>query len=368
MFIGSLITAPGIFPLREAPLPSGATSVQWTDPLEHSDWDARVKSHPAQTFFHSAAWANVLAETYHFRPIYFVANEKGAVHSLLPLMEVDSKLTGRRGVALPFTDNCEPPCPDRNSFKKLFWNAVEIGKLRGWDYLEIRGGQRFFNGTPPSLSFYGHTLDLPADENTLFGELKSPVRRAIRKAEKEGVRVEISQELAAVKTFYSLLCKTRKKHGLPPQPYSFFKNIHKHVLSENMGFVALARRKKTPVAGAMFFHSGESAIYKFGASDESFQHLRGNNLVMWESIRRLNREGVRKLDLGRTSVGNDGLRRFKLGWNAQEKAISYFRFSLDLEKFVPVRDEASGWHNHIFRTLPIAVSRLFGNVLYRHWA
>ncbi|HEY1663720.1 MAG TPA: GNAT family N-acetyltransferase [Verrucomicrobiae bacterium] len=368
MFIGSLITAPGIFPIRETPVSTVATNIQWADPLEHSDWDSRLKSHPANSFFHNSAWANVLAETYGFKPIYFVANEKNAVHSLLPLMEVDSRLTGRRGVALPFTDNCEPPCPDLHSFKNLFRNAVEIGKLRGWDYLEIRGGQRFFNGTPPSLAFYGHTLDLPADENALFGQLASPVRRAIRKAEKEGVRVEISQEFGAVKTFYSLQCKARKRHGLPPQPFSFFKNIHKHVLEANMGFVALARRKKTPIAGAMYFHSGESAIYKFGASDEKFQHLRGNNLVMWEAIRRLSQEGMKKLDLGRTSVGNDGLRRFKLGWNAQEKPICYFRFSLDKDKFIPVKDEASGWHNRIFRTLPIAVSRLFGKVLYRHWA
>ena len=38
---------------------------------------------------------------------------------LLPLMEVDSWLTGRRGISLPFTDECEPLYPDAESFKNL---------------------------------------------------------------------------------------------------------------------------------------------------------------------------------------------------------------------------------------------------------
>ncbi|HZF00394.1 MAG TPA: GNAT family N-acetyltransferase [Methylomirabilota bacterium] len=368
MLTENLITAPGIFPVAEAP--SRATGVQWINPLEHSDWDGRVadQNHPARSFFHSAAWANVLTETYGYKPVYFVTNEFGALHSLLPLMEVDSGLTGKRAVALPFTDNCDPLCADTIGFKELFRNAVEFGKLSGWKYLEFRGGRKFLNGTPPSLSFYGHSLDLPPDENAFFGSLKSSVRRAIRKSEKEGVRTEISGELDAVKTFYSLQCKARKKHGLPPQPFSFFRNIHRHVLAKNLGIVVLARRKKTPVAGAIFFHSGGQAIYKFGASDETFQHLRGNNLVMWEAIRRFARCGVKKLDLGRTSIGNEGLRRFKLGWSAEEKFVNYFRFSLEQEKFVASDDEASGWHNRVFRALPAFASRMIGEILYRHWA
>ena len=44
--------------------------------------------------------------------------------------------------------------------------------------------------------------------------------------------VEILQSVEAVRIFYSLQCQTRKKHGLPPQPFKFFLNIHKHILSQ----------------------------------------------------------------------------------------------------------------------------------------
>jgi lipid II:glycine glycyltransferase (peptidoglycan interpeptide bridge formation enzyme) len=140
------------------------------------------------------------------------------------------------------------------------------------------------------------------------------------------------------------------------------------VLSDGQGVVVLARWRKVPVAGAIFFHSGDKAIYKFGASDDSFQQLRGNNLVFRDAISWCSRNGIRKLDLGRTAAGNEGLRRFKLGWNAEEMTISYFRFCLRQMMFVPMRDEGSGWHNRIFKALPIPASRLAGEFLYRHWA
>ena len=370
MFSENSITAPEFFSLSESRSSLRTTGVHWTNPLEASNWDAGLASqnHPARSFFHSSAWANVLTETYGYKPFYFVTSERGSLHSLLPLMEIPSRLTGKRAIALPFTDNCDPLCTDRTGFKDLFHNAIELGKLRGWKYLEFRGGHKLFNGTTPSLSFYGHSLDLPTDENTLFGQLKSPTRRAIRKAEKSGVRVEFSTSAEAMDNFYSLHCKTRKRHGLPPQPHSFFKNIQKHILAKDLGMVLLARWKKQPVAGAVFFHTGGSAIYKFGASDEAFQHLRGNNLVMWEALRCFLRRGVKKLDFGRTSINNEGLRKFKLAWNAREKSIGYFRYSIPQEKFVSAQDESPGWHNRVFNALPSFVSRTIGNLLYRHWA
>jgi hypothetical protein len=366
----NLIATPEFFSLSENRSSLRTTGVQWTNPLETSNWDTRLaaQNHPARSFFHGSAWANVLTETYGYRPFYFVISEPGLLHSLLPFMEVPSKLTGKRAVALPFTDSCDPLCSDLTGFKDLFCNAIEFGKLRGWKYLEFRGGHKLFNGTPSSLSFYEHSLNLRSNENMLFEQLKSPTRRAIRKAEKSGVRVEISTGADATENFYSLHCKTRKRHGLPPQPRSFFKNIHKHILAKDLGMVILASWKKLPVAGAVFFHTGESAVYKFGASDEAFQHLRGNNLVMWEAIRFFLRRRVKKLNLGRTSINNEGLRKFKLAWNPEEKTISYFRYSMPQEKFVSAPDQSFGWHNRVFNALPSFVSRSIGNLLYRHWA
>jgi len=281
---------------------------------------------------------------------------------------VDSWLTGRRGIGLPFTDACAPLCAEAGTFKKLFRDAVEFGNSRDWKYIECRGGRELLHEVPASLSFYGHRLDLTAGEDGLFSRLESSVRRAVRKAEKAGVTVEVLQSQESVRLFYALQCQTRKKHGLPPQPLSFFLNIHRHVLSQNMGMVVLARHQGRPVAGSVYFNFGDEAVYKFGASDETYQDLRGANLVMWAAIKEYVRRGAKRLDLGRTSMGNEGLRKFKLGWGTAEQKIEYVKFDLKKNEFVTDADGTSGWHTRVFRRLPVFMARAAGEMLYRHWA
>ncbi len=343
-------------------------SIQILNPLEVPDWDARLGQIPGGTFFHSAAWARVLHRTYGYSPVYFVHDEPGRGRSLLPVMEVNSWLTGRRGISLPFTDECGPLCPDADTFRQLRDQVLDHARNRGWKYWECRGGRTWFGDVPASTSFYGHRLELPAGEAALFSRLESSVRRAVRKAEQGGLTVEFSQELDAVRTFHGLLGKTRQRHGVPVQPFDFFQNIHRHVLSQKLGWVVLARHGQVPVAGAVFFHFSRAAIYKFGASDEGFQHLRANNLVMWSAIKRYAGEGFVSLDFGRTSLDNEGLRRFKLGWGTSENRVEYVRYDPRAGRFVTARDESTGWHNRVFRVLPVFLSQLIGRALYKHIA
>jgi len=344
-------------------------AARWIDPVENSNWDALVSSRPDFSFFHSAAWAKVLAETYGFVPRYFFTGNAAAPDTVLPLMEVNSRLTGRRGISLPFTDECVPLGADPDSLAKLFQAAVEFGRARKWKYLELRGGKNLFAPTvPASLNFYSHWLDLDTEENRMFGALEGSVRRAIRKAEKDGVTVEISQSQTAMEIFYALQGLTRKKHGLPPQPRAFFMNIHRHILSENRGFIAVASYQGRPIAASVYFFMAGRAIYKFGASDAAAQQLRGNNLVMWTAMKRLAQNGMKTLHLGRTSLANDGLRRFKLNFGAHEETAAYVKFDLRQNRFVTDTDGVAGWHNVVFRRLPVSLSRLAGRMLYKHWA
>ena len=342
--------------------------IQRINPIGYADWNALIASQPKHSFFHTAEWAKVLADTYGYTPVYFAAGETDGGRSILPLMEVDSWLTGRRGIGLPFADVCGPLCADAGTFQKLFQSAVEFGKSRNWKYIECRGGRELFGKVPASLLFYGHRLDLTAGEDGLFSHLESSVRRAIRKAEKTGVTVQVLQSHEAVEVFYSLQCQTRKKHGLPPQPFRFFLNIHRHILSQDMGMVVLARYDGRPIAASVYVNLGDRAIYKYGASDEAFQDLRGSNLVMWAAIKEYVRRGAKHLDLGRTSIGNEGLRKFKLGWGAEEHKIEYVKFDMRKNEFMTDVDETSGWHTRIFRRMPAFLSRAAGAVLYKHWA
>jgi hypothetical protein len=308
----------------------------------------------------------VLHETYGHRPAYFCRLAAGQLAELLPVMEVSSRWTGRRGVSLPFTDFCAPLGGGEGDNHALYDAALAYGRQRGWRYLECRGAVPGCRNALPSLAFYGHVIDLEAGPDALFKGLDGAVRRGIRKAEGARLQIEFGVGLESVRTFYALHCQTRKRHGLPPQPFRFFENIARHVLDQGQGGVFIARAGLTQVAAAVFFHQGRQALYKFGASDYAFQSLRPNNLVMWEAMKRYVGEGFTRLHLGRTSLANEGLRRFKLGFAASEHRIEYSKYDFSRREFVVDTDRAEGWFNRVFRCLPLPLLRLAGRVLYPH--
>jgi hypothetical protein len=354
--------------MEQNPQTFGASSeaARMLNPLEISDWDRRVGALPGATFFHSQAWARVLNRTYGYEPLYLVEADGDAYRALLPLMEVRSWLTGRRGVSLPFTDAVEPLGSDPESVRRLLSRAREIGRQRDWRYLEIRGGKSFFPDGPASTQFFRHELALSENSAAVFARFDSPVQRAIRKSEKSAITIEFAQSDAAMREFYGLLCQTRQRHGVPPQPYGFFSQIQQSVLAANLGWVVLARHHNRAVAGGVYFHFARGAIYKFGASDLAFQHLRANNLVMWHAIQRYGAEKFVTLDFGRTSLTNAGLRRFKLGWGTLERTAEYVRTDPKTGAFATASDDSAGWHTRVFNRLPMWVSRRIGALLYPH--
>jgi len=200
----------------------------------------------------------------------------------------------------------------------------------------------------------------------LFSTFRGSTIRNIKKATKEGVKINIDQSFEATKEFYRLNCITRRDHGLPPQPKWFFKNLHDHVISKNLGFVVLASHNGSNIAGAVYFHFGNKAIYKYGASDKGFQHLRANNLVMWEAIKWYSGNGYETLSFGRTEPENDGLRQFKAGWGAREEIIKYFKYDLRRNAFVRADYQLSKVQKQLFRIVPITVSQIVGSVFYKH--
>lgn len=341
---------------------------QAVNPLHDAQWDSKLAaSFPNASPFLQSAWARVLSSTYGYDPHYLVAESDGRLQRILPLIEVRSWLTGARGVSLPFTDTCAALGTSEEDLPSLYAELFAVARRRHWKYVELRGTPPLDRQATPSVSFHGHHLGLQPDPAALFSRFDSAVRRAIRKAEHEGVTVDFATSLDAVRIFYRLLGKTRARHGLPPQPWSFFANIHRHILAPGGGTVVIARLRQIPVAAAVFFHRGAQVLYKFSASDEAFQHVRGNNLVIWRAIEHYAHQQYTALDFGRTSLTNDGLRRFKLSWHSEERPIHYFRYDVQTGAILPTPDQASaGLHTRVFRSLPQSLTRLIGAALYKH--
>ena len=340
-------------------------NVTAVNPLQDPAWDSLLETNDRTTFFHTSAWARGLNESYGYAPHYLTVVQGGQLSGLLALMAVESCLTGKRGVSLPFSDECQPVAADQETFDALFNEAIATGRRSGWKYVEIRGGTDFLPNAPPAATHYVHTLELSPDEAGVSRRFKSNIRRNIQKAEKEGVAVAIERSREALAAFYELHCGTRRHHGLPPQPWSFFAKIYEHIVAAGKGFVALAGYRDRWIAGAVYALYRDQAIYKYGASDRAAQHLRPNNLVMWEAIRWCCRNAVRSFSFGRTEPENEGLLQFKRGWGTSESTLTYYRYDLKVNRFVAGTTSA-GKLNGLFRRMPVPMLRMAGNLLYRH--
>ncbi len=329
-------------------------------PLEQSKWDEQLARHPDATLFHGTAWARVLCETYGHKPVYFCRFADGELKQLLAVMEVSSRLRGRRGVSLPFSDFCAPLSTDGEDLGALYDFAVEHGRERKWKYFETRGRFDQWQGAMPSLESFGHTLPLEGGEEALFKGLNSAVRRGISKAEEAKIKIEFGNTIEFAQVYYELHCRSRKRSGLPPQPVEFFENIARHVFGSGHGFVAVARYEGRPVAAGVFFHEGNSALYKFGAGDHDFQQMRPSHLLMWEAIKHCAVGGFAELHFGCTSLLNDGVRHFNLGFGAREERVEYARYDLRRSAFVKNADRPDNRLNNAFRCLPLPLLRLAG--------
>ena len=341
-------------------------SASLMNPLLDKEWDDAVSAHPDATIFHSTAWARVLVDTYGHRPCYVQISLNGGLLALVPMMEVQSVLTRSRGICLPFSDYCAPLTFSSFGNELVTQKLQQIARERGWSYFELRSHSIVPDNVPAFESYYGHTLDLRIGSEVLFSNFSSSVKRAVRKAQRSGLTVSIQSNPDAMSQFYELHVRTRRHHGVPPQPRSFFINIQRHLISAGYGFIVLVECQKAPIAAAMFFKMGRCAVYKFGASDERLQELRPNNLAMFEGIKYLAKGGAETLHFGRTDKENEGLQRFKLSWGATEEEIAYARFEMASGSWKHSRDRRSKLHKRIFRALPASLNRLAGAMIYPH--
>ena len=335
-------------------------------------WDEFVANHPQGTAFHLSNWARVLQKTYGYAPCYFILEDSNKkIKAGCPFFLVKSWLTGNRLVCLPFTDVCYPLVNSDKDFEYLLCATIEKAKKEKAHYIEVRGQHPnvFLRG----LHFENHSyyklfgLDLSRGTDSLWKGLRGSTRGDIRKAERSKLKIEKSETEKDMRDFYLLNLVTRKKHGVPPQPYDFFENIWRELISNKLAFVLLVKYKSISIAGGVFFVYKDTIYHKFAASDRNYLQYRPNHFVMWHAIQYGCEKGYKFFDSGRASPDNLGLMRFKRSWGMQEIDLPYYYWPT--VKGATSTEERSLKYKMItslMRRMPTTISRVAGELLYKH--
>jgi len=347
--------------------PAAERLVKRIDPLFHPRWQALVDVAEDATIFHHPAWLELLRRSYGYEiSAICVVDGEGEIAAGLPLARVESRLTGRRLVAIPFSDVCPPlhaPNAPGSAAPALIRALGEERAQTGLD-IEIRAGMDGIPGGHPVPRFLWHRLPLEPDASAVLGRAsKSQVRRGIAKARREGVVIERETGRDGLETFYRLHLRTRRRQGVPVQPKSFILAFE-DLFARGLGHVLVARHEGRAVAAAVFLSHRGTLTYKYGASDERFLDVRPNHLLFAEAIEAACEEGFAELDFGRTDSDNAGLGAFKRSWGAREEELAYTYVADRVPEEGPGR--ARRLMAAAIRRGPAFTGRAIGAALYRH--
>lgn len=335
------------------------------DPLTDPRWEELVRRHPRASAFHTTGWLRALRQVYGYEPVVFTTSRPGReLRDGLVVCAIRSRLTGRRLVAVPFAEHCDPLVEDPGALEAL-WAELRSRQAReGWGYVEVRPAR---GPAPPGPAFepveryHWHRLDLRCPLEALWRGLHPDcIRRKVRRAGREGLRHEAGRGGPLVDALYHLVRLTRQRHGLPPAPRRWF-----HALVGALGEDALVRvawHDGRPAAAILTLRSGRDVLYKYGGSDPALNPLGGMIALLWEAIRAAREEGAEGLDLGRTDRDQDGLAVFKERWGAARTTLTYYRCP---GRAHPLRGRF-GLARRLFARMPPRLLELAGGLLYRH--
>lgn len=338
------------------------------DPLTDPRWNEFLERHPLASVFHSIPWLEAIQKTYGYSPVVFATSGSGPdLENGLVFCEVNSWLTGKRLVSLPFSDHCDPLVGETADLVDILTFLEEQSAERRWKYLELRplhsleGRAARFN---QSYTYCVHHLDLTPSLETLFHNChKDSTQRKIRRAEREGLLEKVGRSADLLEAFYGLHFITRRRHQLPPQPRRWFRNLA-DVFGDALK-IRVAYQGKQAVASILTLSFKNTLVYKYGCSDVRFNNLGGTHFLFWKSIQDAKDQGMREFDLGRSETDNAGLITFKDRWGAAKSTVHYWEYPGGHTK--PV---GSDWKFQMIKQLcahaPDSVLSAVGNLLYKH--
>jgi hypothetical protein len=346
-------------------------NVYQIDPTTDPRWAEFVDRQPGASVFHTVGWLKALQLTYGYAPVAFTTSPPTSdLKNGIVFCRIDSWLTGRRLVSLPFSDHCELLCDsaeDENFLIRDLQTALEKQK---WKYLELRPINSSFGQAGRNSdflaagSYFLHRLNLRPDLNMVFRGLdKDSVQRRVQHAQRSGLTEKCGRADELLKNFYALFVITRRRHRLPPIPYAWFENLIQ--CQDKALEIRLAYKDRTAIAAILTLRFRSVVYYKYGCSDARFNKFGAIPWLLWRAIEAGKSNGANQFDMGRTQEDNAGLLAFKNHWVPQPERLVYRKFP---------KSSAVGSNDRwklqmakrIFSYMPDRLLMITGRLIYRH--
>jgi len=343
--------------------------------IDIRDWYHFIGTCSSATVSHLPEWSRILKNSFGYKPLtLFAKNSDGLVCGILPLFLVKSPLIGSRLVSSPFFPVSGPLVTSDKAIAPIIEEAKKLSTRFKCSYLEIRLLNNLAqdkilpycknNGFEVNNNFFGYSIPLTKSE-IIWNELSSTRRWAIRKARKEGVSIRKSDSLNDIGLFFELNLKAKQRLGVPGQPLIFFINIFAE-LGKNCQLY-IAELKGKVIAGIITIKFNNTVLYGYGATLEKYKSYQPSSLLLWTAIEQYCQEGCTSFDLGRISVAEEGLARYKKNWGAKAQILDYCFFphvprSINLDPQGTKYKLITG----VWKKMPLPLARIGSNIGFKH--
>jgi len=347
------------------------TNVFQFDPTTDPRWQGFLLRHTRASVFETVGWLRALRKTYGYQPMAFTMSPPDSdLGSCILFCEVDSWITGRRLVSLPFSDHTDFLCDGPTQTNVLIRHLQSLIQERKWRYFQLRpidgSSLQLEQGTGcfPDKEYFLHAIDLKPELAELFARFdRHSVQRRVQRASRERLTEKTGRSEELLRDFYTLFLLTRQRQKTPPTPYAWFQNL---VLELGDAVeVRVAYKGTAPVAAIVTLQFKDISYYKYGCSDSRFKHTGATPWLLWNAITSAKLRGATLFDLGRTELDNAGLLAFKNHWARDPKKITYWRYPGS-----PGRPSSHPWKESFARSgfslLPAKIQGAIGRRLYRH--
>lgn len=163
-------------------------------------------------------------------------------------------------------------------------------------------------------------LDLTKSEEELLADMHQKTRYNIRLAQKKGVQVRFSKDVADVEHFLKLSKDVSERTAFSYHPDEYYQAM----AGLNFTELALAEYQGQVLAAHIIISFGDTVTYVHGASSSQQREVMAPHLLQWETLRRAKEKGYAKYDFFGVAPENAdenhpwaGVTRFKLGIGGQ---------------------------------------------------
>ncbi|WP_126445804.1 FemAB family XrtA/PEP-CTERM system-associated protein [Sulfuricystis multivorans] len=288
------------------------------DASGNARWEAFVAAHPAATFFHRAAWQDILHEVFGHQTHYLYAERDGAIVGILPLAQVKSRLFGNALVSLPFCVYGGIIAEDAETVEALEAEAEALARRLDVDHLEYRNLIPRHADWPRQELYVTFRKEILPEEEANLQAIPRKQRAMVRKGIKHGLRAEID---ADSRRFFALYADNVRRHGTPALPKHYFDRLLE-TFGPDCEILTVVDAAGTPVSSVLSFYFRDEVLPYYAGDDVRARELAANDFKYWELMRRACARGLKVFDYGRSKVGA-GSYAFKKNWGFEPKPLSY---------------------------------------------